>query len=92
MSFMTGLLVITTGNYRLLYISSVDYGNATVDSYEFLITNFIGYDKTISRLQETIVTTVALHSTYTFSTGTTGTTVVCCSLLQSVEGGFADVI
>ena len=49
MSFMTGL-VITTGNYRLLYISSVDYGNATVDSYEFLIINFIGYDKAISRL------------------------------------------
>ena len=42
-------------HYRLLYISSVDYGNATVDSYKFFKTNFIGYDKAISRLQETTV-------------------------------------
>jgi hypothetical protein len=80
------LLAITTGYYRLLHISSVDYGNSTVDrgnstedydnstvdygnstvgygnstvgygnstvdaSYSMTI-NFVGYDKTISRLQ-----------------------------------------
>ena len=45
---MTCLLaIITTGNYRCLYISSV----ATVDPYDFSKTNLRDYEKTISRLQ-----------------------------------------
>ena len=93
---MTGsgcFLAITTSNYGLLYISSVDYSNATVDYVQHesqFHRLWQDYKQTTSRLQVdyySLQQTIAvLHSRYTFSTGSTGTTGNYrhyCSLLQS---------